>query len=223
MKLSMRAVLSSGSQWTRTKLESWKDASSTVQSNATVIALIIAGGWALHIFLEQRQDRPRLAITHAIQYFRTDDNQILLSVEEKLSNIGPVSLDLKKGEIRIIQVLPIPNVVRQAAKSPNKLNDTPEDPNVWPVLVWYPHPWDKKRELIEPGEVDTVRNYFLLPGSTQVISVFSIVANPAEANKLGWRAMTTYDLRANSGTQGASPKEASPQQSVGGQLGNTPP
>jgi hypothetical protein len=206
----------------KARLECWKDAASTIQSVATVVALFVAGGWALHVFLELRQDRPRLAITHNIQHFRLPDGQILLSVEEKLSNIGPVSLDLKKGQIRIIQVLPVPDAVVGAAKTPNQLNDTPENPYVWPVLVWYPHPWDKEREFIEPGEVDTIRNYFLLAGSTQVVNVFSIVGNPAEDNKLGWRAITTYDLRADSGVQAGKPKEASPQQSLSGEIGKAP-
>jgi hypothetical protein len=186
----------------------WRDPAATVQSIVTIVALLIGGVWTYNTFVRFRQDRPRLVITHSVDHFRIPNNLILLSVEERFSNVGPVAIELQKGEIRIIRVLPLPDGLAQKAKSPDSLNDTAEDPKVWPVLVWYPHPWDKTRELIEPGEADSIKNYFLIPDSIEVVNIVSFVANPAEGNKMAWRSSTTYDLRSESGATSARSKDA---------------
>lgn len=178
-----------------------KDTLAAVQSIVTIIAVLVGGVWTYRTFVQFRQDRPRLIITHSVNHFRVPKHLILLSVEEKFSNVGPVVLELTKGEIRIIPILPLPDAVARLAKTPTPLNS--EDPNVWPVLIWYPHLWDTNREFIEPGEADSIKNYFLIPDSIEVVNIVSFVANPAEGNNMAWRASTTYDLRSESGTEKA--------------------
>ena len=211
MGTKLQVTVADKLQTWKTAMANWKDPVATAQSIVTIIALLVGGVWTYRTFIRFRQDRPKLVITHSVDHFRLPNHLILLSVEEKLSNVGTVAIELRKGEIRIIPVLPLPNAVEQRAKTPYRLNDTAEDPQVWPVLVCYPHSWDKKRELIEPGEADAIKNYFLISDSTEVVNIFSLVANPAEGNKMAWRASTTYDLRPESGTKSAKPDEPSSQ------------
>jgi hypothetical protein len=52
--------------------------------------------------------------------------------------------------------------------------------------------------LLEPGEVDTVQNFFIIPDTIQVVYIYSSVRNPAEEKshvQLAWRTVTVYDLR----------------------------
>lgn len=196
------------------KLKKWKafwadlkDPVATAQSIVTISAVLVGGMWTYKTFVRFRQDRPKLVITHSVDHFRIPNHLILLSVEEKLSNVGPVALELRKGDIRIIPILPLPDGLEQKAKDLSYLNDSAEDWKVWPVLRWYPHPWDRKQELIEPGENDTIENYFLIPDSVEVINILSLVANPAQGNKMAWRASTICDLRSEPRTTPAGSQE----------------
>ena len=130
------------------RLTTWKDL-------ATISALILGGIWTYMLWIQNRQSAQRLMIAQlggALPDPRR--HQVLLGVTEKFSNVGPVAIELKKGEIRVYQVLPLPDGADQRAKTADSLNDTTEDDKVWPVLQVYLHPWDKERELIEPGEGD---------------------------------------------------------------------
>jgi|ERR1019366_3973743 hypothetical protein len=189
----------------------WKDPVATAQSIVTILALLVGGFWTYRTFIQFRQDRPKLVITHIVHHFPISDHLILLSVEEKLSNVGPVALELTKGEIRIIQVLPLPDGVEQKEKTHDSLADTAEDGKVWPVLKRYPHLWgnhhpfwnffrkDDHRELIEPGEADSITNYFLISDSKEVVNILSLVGNPTENNRMAWRASTICNLHSEAG------------------------
>lgn len=184
------------------RLTTWKDL-------ATISALILGGIWTYMLWIQNRQNRPRLMIAHLVERYRIPRrHQVLLGVTEKFSNVGPVAIELKKGEIRVYQVLPLPDGADQRAKTADSLNDTTEDDKVWPVLQVYLHPWDKERELIEPGEGDEIKNYFLIPDSIEVVNIISYAGNPAEGSKMAWQASTGYDLRSECGTALTEPKEA---------------
>jgi hypothetical protein len=185
----------------------WKDTAATVQSIVTIIALLVGGIWTYRTFVQFRQDRPKLVITHSVSHFFIPNRLILLSVEEKYSNVGPVKIDLTKGDIRIVRLLPLPDGLEQRVKNPDSLKDS-EDPNVLPVIQYYPHPWDEKRKFIEPGESDTVQNYLLIPDSTEIVDIKSYAGNRSEGNKMAWHCSTTYDMRPQSATMPARPEDA---------------
>lgn len=192
------------------ELATWKDFAGTAQSIVTIFALAIGGYWTYRTFFQFRQDRPKLNIIHSVERFRIPGNYLLI-VKERLSNVGLVAIRLNKGEIRIVQVLPLPDPVARMVNTPDSLKETAEDPEIWTVLRVYEHPWNKKHELIEPGEVDEIQNYFLIPDSIAVVDILSFVGNPAEDSKLAWRALTTYDLRPECNTALTKPAETPPQ------------
>src|SRR5438067_414425 len=70
-------------------LDGQKDRINTVQSLVTVLALCVGAFWTYRLFIEQRQSYPRLKVEHQIQHWDISRDQVLLSVNEVLTNTGP--------------------------------------------------------------------------------------------------------------------------------------
>ena len=177
-----------------------KDRIGSFQSLITILAIVVGGFWTYRAFIEQRQSHPRLKIEHKIEHWPVSNDQVLLSVNEILTNTGPVMVDLRGGTIRVIQVLPLPQSVArglpsvQSEPTRSKAEASIYDPNVWQLLVDSPRNWKPNSVLIEPGESDMVPNEFIIPASIQVVAVYSYISNPENAN-LGWNELTYWDLK----------------------------
>ena len=117
------------------RIENTKYAMDIVQSAATVIALILGGIWTYHLFIEQRQEQPRLKIDHKISQRRMPNGETLLSVDEVLSNPGTTLVVLRSSETRIIQLLPLPpGITKEDLTAQHELPDIVGKPDKWPVL-----------------------------------------------------------------------------------------
>lgn len=208
-------------EYWKSAFASWKDVATTFQSVTTVIALIVGAWWTYTIFIQSRQDRPRIAITHSVGHLRISEGHTLLMVSEKLTNVGTTAVEPQVGLIHIDQVLPVADSAKEKLtkafpgqslsedESCVKLNAKGEVDNssfekcIWPVLAFHMHHWEKtgadyNRLLLEPGEVDTIQTFFIIPDSVQVVHIYSSVKNTAEATSnapVAWSAVTTYDLR----------------------------
>lgn len=195
------------------KLVSWKDATATIQSMIAVLAFFTAGYWTYTNFIEQRQDHPRLNISHKISHLVLPNGTRLLTVDEIYSNPGPVLLKIEKGDIRVVRVLPLPQIVNAWADTAlskaedfeaiRALNDeyknSQDDIKTWPLLALRPlGRTGSKTFVIEPGENDQLHNEFIIPTDVQVVSVMTYIYNPSARNiNVGWRAISMYDFRAN--------------------------
>jgi hypothetical protein len=177
-----------------------KDRIGSIQAVITVLAIIVGGFWTYRAFIQQRQSHPRLKIEHRIESWPVSNDQVLLSVNEILTNTGPVMVDLRGGTIRVIQVMPLPQAVArdlpsmQSEPTHCKAEASVYNPNVWRVLVDSARNWKSNSVLIEPGESDMVPNEFIIPASIQVVAVYSYISNPENPN-LGWNELTYFDLR----------------------------
>lgn len=182
-------------------LDDQKDRINTVQSLITVVALCVGAFWTYRLFIEQRQNHPRLKIEHQISHWKISKDQVLLSVDEVLTNTGPVMVALRGGTIRIIQVVPLPAAVLkklpalQTLPGQSEAESSVYDPKTWDVLVESPRTWKEDTMVIEPGESDVIPNEFIIPDSVKVIAVYSYISNPAETkHHLGWNGLTYYDV-----------------------------
>lgn len=174
------------------RLEKTKYAMDIVQSAATVIALIVGGIWTYRLFIQQRQEQPRLKIEHKISHRRMPNGETLLSVDEMLSNPGTTLVALRSSETRIIQLLPLPaGIAKEDLTFQHELPDIIGKPDEWPVLRDTQRP-DVDR-VLEPGEEDQLHTEFVLPPQIQVVCVASHVENPKNP-KLGWQRITIYDI-----------------------------
>lgn len=179
-------------------LENIKSLWDVFQSVATVLAIIVGGIWTYTNFIEQRENHVRLQLTLAASDIQLAPGHKLLIVDENLSNLGARLIRLQKGDIRVIQVLPIPDGLKTTLDS-TKVLPAIEDPNAWPVLNLNQaaQDWAKDPHLIEPGEADQIRSQMLLPDKIQMVEILAYVYNPeAGPNKpLGWSVQRLYDLR----------------------------
>lgn len=182
-------------------LDAQKDRINTVQSLITVLAVCVGAFWTYRLFIEQRQNYPRLKIEHQVSHWKISKDQVLLSVDEVLTNTGPVMVELRGGTIRIIQVVPLPAALQTKLPAVKNLPGGSEaensvyDPKTWEVLVESPRTWKEDTMVIEPGESDIVPNEFVIPASVKVIAVYSYINNPAQTkHRLGWNGLSYYDL-----------------------------
>ncbi len=176
-----------------------KDRVNSAQSLITILAIFVGGFWTYQLFVQQRQSHPRLKIEYRIQHWKISDEQVLLSVDEILTNAGPVMVELRGGTIRVIQVMPLPRAVAgKLNPSQNKpaharAESSIYDPKTWDVLVESPKKWEPGIVVIEPGESEIIPNEFIIPATVRVVAVFSFLSNP-ENSALGWNGLVYYDF-----------------------------
>lgn len=175
------------------KLEQSEKIASIAQCIATILALIIGGWWTYKLFIEQRQDRPRLKLEHKITHRHLPNNKVLLSVEELLSNAGSVGLAIEQGEIRVIQVLPLPPKASELINKREELPEIVRHPQTWPVLESRSVKWSPGQFFLEPGEGDQLHSVFSLDNSVKTISIVTRFENPTQ-KELGWQFVTLYDI-----------------------------
>lgn len=178
-------------------LENIKSLWDVFQSVATVIAIIVGGVWTYTNFIEQRENHVRLQLTLAASDIQVAPGHKLLIVDENLANLGARLVRLRKGDIRVIQVLPIPDGLKATFDS-GKALPVIEDPNAWTVLNKPDQDWVEDQHVIEPGEADQIRSQVLLSDKIQVVEILAYVYNPEVKpgqSSLGWRVQRLYDLR----------------------------
>ena len=87
-------------------LSDLKNIADSVQSLATVFALIVDGVWSYLLFVRKRQKYPRAKIDHQVLLRTIDERTTLVSIDIIISNIGDVLLSLVSVDINVRQVLP---------------------------------------------------------------------------------------------------------------------
>ncbi len=165
-----------------------------VQALATVIAFIVDGVWTYRLFIQQRQEQPRLKIEHKISQQRLPSGQTLLSIDEVLSNPGTTLVTLHDSDTRIIRVFPLPSgITKEEMNGPQQLPEIVRRPDKWPVLRYAQRQFPDGDRVLEPGEEDQLHAEFMLPTEIQVVCVASHVTNPKNP-KLGWQRITIYNI-----------------------------
>jgi hypothetical protein len=216
---NLKKLVAAWKKWAATShtwIVSQKDFASTVQAMIATLAFLTAGYWTYTNFIAQRQNHPRLMIVHKVSHLVLPNGVKLLSVDELYSNPGPVLLEIREGDIRVVKLLPLPPGPRTwaaAAASKDldadglrKLNDqyksSLDDLANWPLLAWRNRKWAKGEFVIEPGESDQVHCEFIIPPDVEAVNVMTYISNPSSHKKdIGWRENTIYDFRTTSREQ----------------------
>jgi hypothetical protein len=150
------------------QLTTVKDFMSSLQSFATVVALIAGGWW----FFEQRQDAARLKVEHTITGHQdTSPDFVLVGVEIKASNTGNTHVRVPVGTIRLI------DIVSQSV-------DILKEDGMQAVEL-------------EPGESDQIYfKTFHIPKSTGTIRIETVV--PDDKADLQLTSNSLFDVKAES-------------------------
>lgn len=182
-------------------LSSIQEVLTAVQSLATIIALIIGGGWALYQFRLFRQRSLKAKVSQKI-YSETieQDNKTytLLKLCIYLENIGTVKLQPDYGFIRIQEVDPLPDsAVNDLFAGEGAVKQG--DPSYgWPLIVEHDQilTGDNER-LIEPGETDEIHADFIINPTTSKVLLHCFIGNVSRDNKIGWSSKTLYNITSN--------------------------
>jgi hypothetical protein len=172
------------------------------------MAIFVGAAWTYTNFVTQRVNHPRLLLALDVSDFKLDDKRIMLVVDERVNNVGNRLIQLRSGQMRVAQVLPIPPA---AAKELDSTGSVPEaeHPHYWPLLRKRQETWDEDH-IVEPNENDQIHHEFIIPSDIQVVAVIGYIYNPTgEPNKpLGWRTTVMYDLKKHAVISGSLPKPA---------------
>jgi hypothetical protein len=185
----------------RTWLASQKDALSTIQAVATVLALVVGGLWTYQIFILERNVSSHVDISQIVtgQLISPEWYWIQLSVTAK--NTGKRLVELTTADITVAQIMPLSAAIDddiKNGKDPINLslhgsNNERTNWNIpWKGLCRYSIPFSVK---IEPEESDTEDVDFIIPTWLKTIGVYTFLKNDKDNQGLGWHAFSIYNLR----------------------------
>lgn len=168
-----------------------------IESALTGIAIIVGGFWTYKMFVKKREKYPRALISHCIFEKKLHDKTKLVHLIIELKNIGTVLLSLVSYDIRISQVLPLDDDLKNIISK----NEDPVDKEYheifWPVIF--------KREKnfqgndvceLEPSETEKFNLDFVLADDIKTIQIYCYFKNKSKPEKeIGWNCTTFHDLK----------------------------
>ena len=171
----------------------WIDAGATIVQS---LAIVAGGIWAYLKFVRGRLNLPRASLKHQIVHYQAEDC-ILLHVNTVITNPGSIVLNLLEGLIRVQQVLPLKDPVRDVVIAGGDPVREGELEVRWPRLGERRSKWADNGLEIEPGETDEVASDFLIPRSAGTIVVYTHFENAQKKRPqpIGWGLTSLYELK----------------------------
>jgi hypothetical protein len=165
----------------------WKDIADIVASVVTTAAVLAGGLWTYLLFVRQRLRFPRLVIAMNVQEELLSDRCRLVHVAVALQNTGAVLLQAPSAELRLRQVSPVENDLRQTVLSGLDPVVTGSSEVSWPMVAGREWKWQPQALEIEPGESDVLHSDFVIDSSISVIELYFFMDNPSKRRDgLGW-------------------------------------
>lgn len=165
-----------------------KDAVSTVQSVATIVALLIGAWWVLR----RRRTYPRANFKHIVSHAPLDDNTYLVRLTVAIENVGDVLLRLDESVGGVKQLVPMPEYLQ-----PLLLTGVGAEPWKLAEIRW-PFIDTRRRNrtgtAIESGESAAFDFDLFVPRSIRFVIAYSYFRNVAKPEGQGWNTSTFYEL-----------------------------
>jgi hypothetical protein len=183
------------------RLRSWlgsqKDALSTIQAVATVLALSVGGLWTYQIFILEREISPHVDISQVVAGKLISPDRYWIQISLTTKNTGKSLVQFDAADITIEQITPLPRKVEEDIEN-NKDPISPGNWNgPWQGLCRYVRPFSPS---IEAGESDTSEVEFVIPAWLQTVRIFTFLINRSGTHKLirkwSWVACA-YNLQSN--------------------------
>lgn len=168
-----------------------------IESTITIVAIIIGGGWGFYNFVLKRGKYPHASVSHRIIVKKLTDKKNLLHLYIDVKNIGERLLSLTEYEIRINQIIPLTNAVKEGIEN----NDIPfigDCPEIdWNNLLHNPEKKLKKDAYeIEPSEKQEFNFDFVIDDDVKTIQVYSYIRNKSKPDReIGWDCTTFHDIK----------------------------
>ena len=171
-----------------------KESVAFVQSAITVVAIVVAGFYAIAKWELFRDFEPHLNISHVVNHRSIGDSYVHLDVTVTMRNSSKVKVDLERGFLILQRISPSTDEmierVYQEALSGQYVEDF-----AWPVLEEQIREWQRKELAIEPGEAYSELLEFIVSEVVETVQVYTFYydsRSPGETT--GWGMATVYDI-----------------------------
>ena len=171
------------------------DWSSIVQAVIALIALVVAGGFAIFKFRIFRPFEPHLSLSQEVSHRFTDGDYVHLAVTVMLNNNSKVRVTLNEAFVRFQQVRPIISSELESLYAQAFTSGEYADIQ-WRVIDEFQRTWPKNTLIIEPGETHQEVYEFIVASSLKTILVYTFFYNSKRSSNSaeGWAATTIHDI-----------------------------
>src|SRR5262245_61639589 len=170
-----------------------KDLFETLQAGLTVAAIVIGGWWTYRLFVEHRESKAHLNISHALVIKAISPNLLWIHLTVTAENRGDSLATLHSADVRLQQILPLDPSLDEERRN-NNLVPAGQTQVPWPTLKRSVLPLDDE---IEPKESDNIEFDFTIPSSVKTVRVYTYFENAENSStrkRMGWSRGTVYDL-----------------------------
>lgn len=177
-------------QW-RNHAQPIQSLAATVQSLATVLAIIIGAGWALSVFLRKRERFPQLNVEHRVTHWRAEASTVL-HLAIRVENKGTVIGRIRTVKAWVEQILPTPDDIATKITNDEDPVETGQSEVPWPLATGIREcDWSAAPREVEPNEPDEFHFDFVLPPHIRAVQVYSHLHNELKRD-IGWNTTTPY-------------------------------
>ena len=180
-----------------------KDFFTIVQSIITSAAIIIGGIWTYLLFVRQRLRFPKVNIDLHVYDTVLPEGARLIHVEIRITNVGSVIFRSDSAELRLRQMVPIPDELREPVEKGHDPVPNGETEIEWPMIAGRKWNWKKGEFEIEPGESDSIHADYIIPSIAQITEFYCFISNAKKKRKgTGWtitkiHEFNSYNLEEN--------------------------
>lgn len=188
----------------------WVHWGTAIEPYVTSLAIIVGGIWTYRKFIRHRLGLPIIDLTLTQQELMIECGWIL-RVDIVIKNIGSSLAKFESAELRMRQVLPLPERVLAGVRDGCDPVDDGEVRIEWPCLAQ--RLWDAKTLgfEVEPGESGSLHADFFVPSHVTAIELYYFLANPKKKRTgVGWSKSAVHQLplRKDVGNGDSGRKEA---------------
>lgn len=163
-----------------------------LESVATILAILIGGGWTYILFIKNREKFPKAEITHRIEKINRK-NDVIVRLTIEIKNLGKVKLPVKSGEVRLQQIKPSTSTVPDAVERFQENKSAKKREIGWPILEERVFSFKKDEYELEPTEKEHFEFDFILDQEIDVIQFYTHIKNVFKADK-GWNYTSIHEL-----------------------------
>ena len=164
-----------------------KDIAQTISATATTVGIVVGGIWSYLLFVRERLRYPKATLQLQIDHAPVTAAQRLVHVGISIANIGSPAIKLEYAEVRLRQVVPLPDDLAKTVVPGVDPVPAGEAEISWPMIVGRVWKWRSGEFEIEPKEHDTFHADFIIERGIQTIEIYAFVRNEIKKGpKLGW-------------------------------------
>jgi len=177
-----------------------KDLFSIIQAALTCVGIVVGAIWTYFLFVRKRLSFPKLDIELFIQDKIILDGTRFIHAEIKLSNIGNVVLKSDYSELRLRNIVPIPDKIRPAIESGFDPISEGKTEFEWPLVVGREWKWNEKDFEIEPGESDSLHADYIIESNIKVSEFYFFLRNAKKKTQnIGWTLTRIHEFKSEGG------------------------